>query len=61
MPLLLLSDTGAPIVLTPKEYSTYTLNNSLKDYYQQKTFGGNLYKEDKKEGHGKAKDQDQED
>ena len=23
--------TGAPIVLTPKEYSTYTLNNSLKD------------------------------
>ena len=25
------------------------LNNSLKDYYQQKAFGGNLYKEDKKE------------
>ncbi len=46
--------TGAPIVLTPKEYSTYTLNNSLKDYYQQKAFGGNLYKEDKKEAEKKG-------
>ena len=26
---------GAPIVLTPKEYANYTLNKSLRDYYEK--------------------------
>jgi hypothetical protein len=26
---------GAPIVLTPKEYSEYNLNKQLTDYYQK--------------------------
>lgn len=45
---------GAPIVLTPKEYASYTLNKSLRDYYEKKSATNNLYKEDKKEAEKKG-------
>ena len=46
--------TGAPIVLTAKEYANYTLSNSLKAYYENKSAANNLYKEDKKEAQKKG-------
>ncbi|WP_188617474.1 T9SS outer membrane translocon Sov/SprA [Cloacibacterium rupense] len=45
---------GAPIVLSPKEYSDYFLNKQLTNYYQKKLAGTNLYKEDKKEAEKKG-------
>ena len=46
--------TGAPIVLTAKEYANYTLSNSLKEYYDSKSAANNLYKEDKKDAQKKG-------
>lgn len=45
---------GAPLVLTPKEYANYNLNNSLRDYYQKKASANVLYQQDQKEAEKKG-------